>query len=183
MPRISGLCLLERREEFFDRIVDAEIDDLETRALEHHRDQILADIVDVALDGADHDLADRLDAGFGEQRPQDLHAALHRIRGKQHFGHEQNAVAEIDADDAHAFDQRVVQRTLGGPAALQENPRGFLDLGLEAVVEVVMDLLGEFLVIERGQVEFVSSRLCHRSLQRLFLSGHGHLRGTLGGPW
>ena len=74
-------------------------------ALEHHRHEILADVVDVALDGADHDLADRLDAGFGEQRAQDCHPALHGICGEQDLGYEQDAVAEVDADDAHAFDQ------------------------------------------------------------------------------
>ena len=28
-------------------------------------------------------------------------------------GHEQDAVAEVDADDAHAFDERVVQHAIG----------------------------------------------------------------------
>ena len=41
----------------------------------------------------------------------------------------------------------------------EENPRRLLDLGLEAVVQVVVHLFGEFLVIERGQVEFTLSRL------------------------
>jgi hypothetical protein len=87
------------------------------RAFHHHRDQVLADVVDVALHRADHHLADRLDAGFREQRAQDLHPALHRVGGEQHFRYEQDAVAEVDADDAHAFDQRVVQHPLGPPAA------------------------------------------------------------------
>ena len=87
-------------------------------------------------------------AGLGQQRPQDLHAALHGVGGEQHLGHEQDAVAKIDADDAHAFDQRIVQDLLGGPAALEENVRRLLDLGLEAVVEVVVHLLGELLVVE-----------------------------------
>jgi hypothetical protein len=109
MPEDVGLVLLERVEVFLDRIVDADVDDLEARALEHHRHQVLADVVDVALDGADHHLADRLGAGFGQQRAQDLHARLHRIRSEQHLGNEQDAVAEIDADDAHPLDQGVVE--------------------------------------------------------------------------
>ena len=73
------------------------------------------------LTRADHDLADRLGAGLGQQRPQDLHAGLHRVGRQQHFGHEQDAVAEVDADDAHAFDQRVVQDLVGAPAAAEED--------------------------------------------------------------
>jgi hypothetical protein len=63
--------------------------------------------VDVALDGADHHLADARRAGFGQQRLEDGHAALHRVGGQQHLGHEQDAVAEIVADDGHAADQRL----------------------------------------------------------------------------
>ena len=48
-----------------------EVEHLEAGALEHHRDQVLADVVDVALDRADDDLADRLRAGLGEERPED----------------------------------------------------------------------------------------------------------------
>ena len=105
--------LLERREVVLDRVVDAEVDDLEPGALEHHRHEVLADVVDVALHGADHDLADALGAGLGQQRSKDRHARLHRVRGQQHLRNEQDAVAEVDADDAHALDQRVVQDALG----------------------------------------------------------------------
>src|SRR3990170_5988975 len=54
------LVLLERGEVDLDGVVDAEVVHLEPRALEHHRDEVLPDVVDVALDGADHDLADAL---------------------------------------------------------------------------------------------------------------------------
>src|SRR5215213_108714 len=135
--------LVERVEILFDGVIDADIDDFETGPFEHHRYQVLADVVDIALDGADHDLADRLDAGFGEQRTQDFHAALHGIRGKEHFGHEQDAVAKVDADDAHAFDKPIVQHPFRRPAALEKNTGGLLYLDLEAVVEIVMHLFGE----------------------------------------
>ena len=39
---------------------DAEIDDLEIVALEHDADDVLADVVDVALDGGKNDAAGRL---------------------------------------------------------------------------------------------------------------------------
>src|SRR6202030_2104793 len=111
-----------------------EIDDLESSALEHHRDQVLADVVNVPLDRPDDDLADRLDTGFRQQGAQDFHATLHGVRRQQHLGHEQYAVSKIDSDDAHALHQRVVEHAFSRPASLEENTRGFFDLGLEAVV-------------------------------------------------
>ena len=151
--------LLERVEVLLDRVVDADVDDLEAGALQHHRHEVLADVVDVALDGADHDLADRLDAGLGEERPEDLHAALHGIRGEQDFRHEEDAVAEVDADDPHALDQGLVQHALRRPAASEEDARRRFDLGLQAVVHVVVDLFGELRVVERRQVELTFP--CH----------------------
>jgi hypothetical protein len=88
-----------------------------TCPLEHHRDEVLADVVDVALDGADHDLAHPLGVRLGEQRPQDLHPRLHRIRGKEDLGHEEDPVAEVDANDPHALDERVAQGLFRRPAA------------------------------------------------------------------
>ena len=66
-------------------------------------------------------------AGLGEQRPQDRHAALHGVGGQQHLGHEQDAVAEVDADDRHAADQRLGQHVVGRPAALEQDVHAFLD--------------------------------------------------------
>ena len=45
----------------------------------------------------------------------------------------------------------------GAPAALEEDVRRLLDLGLQAVVQVVVHLLGELLVVERAQVELALS--------------------------
>ena len=94
------LMLLERVQVLVDVAVDAEVDHLEPGTLHHHADQVLADVVDVALDGADHHLADLRRPGLDQQRAQDRHAGLHRVGGQQHLRHEQDAVAEIDADDA-----------------------------------------------------------------------------------
>ena len=57
--------LLEGGHELLGVGVDAEIVNLEAGALEHHRHEVLADVVDVALDGADDDLANRLGPGLG----------------------------------------------------------------------------------------------------------------------
>ena len=154
--------LVERGEELVGVGVDAEVEHLEAGALEHHRDEVLADVVDVALHGADHDLADRLDAGLREQRAQDRHAGLHRVGGEQHLGHEQDAVAEVDADDAHALDERLVQDVVGGPAAAEQEVGALGDLVGHAVVEIVVHLGDERVVGEAGEID----------LARLGVVGH-----------
>ena len=112
--------------------------------------------MDVALDRADHHLADGPGAGLGEQRAQDLHAALHRVRGQQHLGHEQDAVPEVDADDAHALHQGLVEDPLRAPAPPEQEVGRLRDLLLETVVEVVVHLLDELVVGQRGEVDVVA---------------------------
>ena len=141
--------LLERGQVLLDRVVDPQVDHVEPGALQHHRHQVLPDVVDVALHGADHDLAHALGTGLRQQRSQDLHAGLHRVRGEQHLRHEQDPVAEVDPDDPHAFHERLVQDTICGPAATEEDVRALDDLGCQAVVEVVVHLLRQLVVRQR----------------------------------
>ena len=148
------LVLFHGGQILLDRVVDAEVDHLEAGTFHHHADEVLADVVDVALDGADHHLALARGTRGDEQRTEDEHAGLHRVGRQQHFRNEKDAVAEVDADDAHAFDEGFGQDLVGGPATLQQDVNRRLDLFLEAVVKVVMDLLDQFLVIEGVQVKF-----------------------------
>jgi hypothetical protein len=141
--------LLEGGEVALDRVVDTEVDHLEPGAFEHHRDEVLPDVVDVALDGADHDLAHPVGARLREERPEHLHPRLHGIGGEEHLGNEEDAVAEVDADDPHPLDEGVAQRLLGRPAALEQDLRAAGDLVGEAVVEVVVHLLHELVVAQR----------------------------------
>ena len=62
-------------------------------------------------------------------------------RRHQHFRHEQDAVAEVDPDDAHALDQRLGQHVIGNPVALEQDVDALFDLFLEAVVEIVVHLV------------------------------------------
>src|SRR4029077_17964029 len=124
-------------------------------------------------------------AGLGEQRAQDLHSALHGVGSEQHLGHEQNAVAKIDADDAHSLDEGVVQRLLGVPAALEKEPRGFLDLSPQAVLEVIVHVLYALLVDQIAEIELAFGCLGHGGnlharpkLRRAGCSGDGK-----GGEW
>src|SRR4029079_19741902 len=59
------------------------------------------------------------------------------------------AVAEVDADDPHALDERLAQRLLRRPPALEQDLRTADDLVCEAVVEVVVHLLHELVVRQR----------------------------------
>ena len=94
-----------------------------------------------------------LRAGLGEERPQDRHAGLHRVRREQDLGHEQDAVAEVDPDDAHALDQRVVEDLVRAPATAEQDVRPLHDLGRHAVVQVVVHLLDQLVVGERREIE------------------------------
>jgi hypothetical protein len=154
-PEDVGLVLVERREVGVDVAVDADVDDLEPCAFHHHRYEILADVVDVALDGSDDDLPGRLGAGLGEQRPEDLHAGLHRVRRQQHLGDEQDAVAEVDADDGHTRHERILEHAVGRVAAAEQDACAFGDLVAQTVVEVIVHLRDQVVIIEAPQVEFI----------------------------
>ena len=85
----------------------------------------------------------------------DEHARLHRIGAHQHFGNEQDAVAEILADDSHALNQRLGEEVVGRPAAAEKDVGAFLDLFLEPVIQVVMHLLHKFIIGEFGKNDFI----------------------------
>jgi hypothetical protein len=84
-----------------------------------------------------------------------MHPGLHRIGGQQHFGHEQDAVAEVSADDGHAGDQRLGQHVIGRPAAFDQDVDALFDLFLQTVIEVVVHLQHKLVVGKFGQDDFV----------------------------
>ena len=127
-------------------VIDANIVDLKTRALQHHGHQVFADVVDVALDRANHHGPHGLGAGFRQQWPQNGHATLHGVGGQQDLGHKQDAVPEIDPDNGHAVDQGLAQDVLGGPAPLQQDAGSLFDFLGQAIVEVVVHLGDEIFV-------------------------------------
>ena len=155
--------LVECGEELLYVRVDAEVEDLEAGTLEHHPDQVLADVVDVALDGADYHLADRLCTGLGEQRTEDGHAGLHGVCRQQHLGDEEDAVPEVDAHDPHAGNQGVVEHARSIPAPTEQDLGPFDDLVGEAVVEVVVHLCRQVFVGKVGEDDLLVGKfLSHR---------------------
>ena len=118
-----GLVLLDRGDELLRRDLDAEVDHLEAGALEHDVDEVLADVVDVALDRAHQELADRLDPALDQQRAQPLHRAGHRPAGDQHLGHEEVAALEPRADLLERGDEGVEEQGLRLHAERRAPPR------------------------------------------------------------
>ena len=116
-PRMSGLC--SRRLPGMARgRPNAQIDDVESRALEHDVHEILADVVHVALDGAHDERADRLDACLGEKRAEHFERAGHRPPGDEHLGHEEVARSKR-APTSSNEGMAVEQQRLGVEAHLE----------------------------------------------------------------
>ena len=121
-----GALLARRLEDLVRRHHDAEIDDLVVVALQHDADDVLADVVHVALDGGHHDTAARgghpapllLRLDEGQQMGDRL---LHDAGALDHLGQEHLARAEQIADHVHAVHQRPlddVERGVGKLARL-----------------------------------------------------------------
>ena len=129
------------------------------------------------FDRADDDLADRLRAGLGEQGTQDLHAFI--------------AFAASNTSGTKRMPSRKSMPTMRMPStrALStlsgSQPRArkvqvrLDDLILEPVVEVVVDLLGELVVIEALEVERFGRILSHHAVLQA-QRGHGCLVARLG---
>jgi hypothetical protein len=106
---------LDRRHELLRGHVAAEVVDLEARPLQHHADQVLADVVQVALRGTDHDDAVVVVGlgGGGDERLQQIEPGVHGPCGQQHLGHVVLVAAELLSDHVHAGDEPFKNELLG----------------------------------------------------------------------
>ncbi len=110
--------------------------------------------MDVALHRADDHLAEARGARLDQQWLQYAHAALHGVRSLEHLGHKQNAIPEIVADDAHAFNERLGQDVIRHPFALEQDVDRLDDLVAQTVIEIVEHLRDQLFIAERSQVQF-----------------------------
>jgi hypothetical protein len=125
---------------------DAEVHDVVVVALEHDRDDVLADVVHVALDGGHHDLAFALAAcpvrAFSASmiRHEVRDGLFHHARGLDDLRQEHLAGAEQVADHVHAVHQRPSITWIGArsDSRLPRRPRRY---GRDAVHERVHDPL------------------------------------------
>ena len=116
----------------------AEIDHVVIVALEHDADDVLADVVDVALDGGEHDLAVRrfmlaaVLVGF-HIRHQIGYGLLHDARRLDHLRQKHPAGAKQIADHVHAVHQRAFDH---GERPRRRAPR-LLGIDLDEVGDAV----------------------------------------------
>ena len=111
---------------------NAQVVDLVVVAAQHHSDDVLADIVDVALHRGGHQLAAHAHAAGGlllrlHERLEVRDSALHRARALDHLGQEHLAGAEEVAHDFHP----VHQWALDNQQALSQLHARFLGVGLD----------------------------------------------------
>ena len=91
-----------------ERLLDAEIDDLVAVIGEDDVDEVLADVVDVALHRRQHDGAALMAFLALHERFEIGDRRLHRLGRLQHEGQLHPAGAEEFADDLHAMEEEVV---------------------------------------------------------------------------
>ena len=130
------------------RIVDAQVEDLEARALHHHHDQVFANVMDVTLDCADDHGANLGRARFGQQWAQERHACLHGLGRHEHLRHKENPVPEVIPHDLHPGDEAIGQHVVVFPAAQR-----LLHLGHDLVGQTVVDIfLHQLIEIPQGTI-------------------------------
>ena len=115
--------------------VDAQVGNLNALALDHHANEVLADVMHVACDGADDAVTERLGAASGHSRLQNVGASGHSASCNQHLGNEALTLGEALADDAHGFDHGI-EDFLGIHTLIQSllyERTGFLPLALDCL--------------------------------------------------
>ena len=122
-----------------------QVDDFEIIALEHHTDDVLADVVHVALDRGHDDLAGG--AGISGLLRFDIgnqigHRLFHHPRRLHHLGQEHLAVAEQVAHHVHTVHQRPLDH-LNRAGELLARLLGVLgDVGVDALDQGMFQALG-----------------------------------------
>src|SRR5690606_37957375 len=104
----------------------AQVDDVVAVATQHHADDVLADVMHVALDRGHEDLAlgFRLIALFRlDEGNQVRHGLLHHAGGLDHLRQEHLARAEQVADHVHATHQRAFDHLDGARALNRKSTR------------------------------------------------------------
>ena len=126
-------------EQLGHRHLDPEVVDLVAVVGEDDVDEVLADVVDVALHGPEDDPAPAARLGPLHVRLEMGDGGLHRLGRAEHERQLHLAGAEQLADGAHPGEQHVVHDPEGGVPGRE----GLVELGLEAVAVAVDDALLE----------------------------------------
>ncbi|CAM5624457.1 hypothetical protein SAURM35S_07320 [Streptomyces aurantiogriseus] len=140
-----GAVLLGRLQDRGDRLLDAEVDDVVAVVGQDDVDEVLADVVDVAADGGQHDRALALRVRLLHVRFEVGDGGLHDLGGLEHERQLHLTGAEQLADDLHAVQERLVD-DVECRAALE----GLVEVGLQAVALAVDDAALEALLQRQG---------------------------------
>ena len=153
-----GVDLLGLVDELLQRRLDPDVVDLVAVVGEDDVDEVLADVVHVALDRADHEdalaaVVELLHVGL-EVRD----GGLHRLRALEHEGQLHLAAAEQVADDLHALEQHVVHDRQAPGAISSWRSRSDLETVAVAVDDPVLEELldgpvGAVLLLDRARVD------------------------------
>ena len=107
-PEGVGLVRVVGGDEVLRRHLEAEVDHAVAVVAEDDLDQILADVVDVALHGGQHDHAARGRVRLLHVGLEVGHRRFHGLRRLEHLGHDELIVVEEAADLVHAAQERPV---------------------------------------------------------------------------
>ena len=149
MPMACGLVLLGGRDHVRQRHLDAEIDDLVAVIGEDDVDEVLADVMHVALHGGEHDDAALLALDALHHRLQIGDRGFHGLGGLQHEGQLHLAGAEQLAHHLHAVQQDVVddvERLMGFQRLVQLVGQPLAVAIDDAVLQAALDGLGALLL-------------------------------------
>ena len=139
-------------DDHLDRHLPPEVERRVAVVGEDRVDEALADVVHVAEDGRQHDLALRLALLLVEVALQLRHGPLHHLGRLQHERQDQLAAAEPVADVLHGRQQHLVEQ-VDGLVVLARAARveGLVDVVLDALLDAVQDLLVDALVDARAR--------------------------------
>ena len=126
---IIGILGAIRLDQLLRQHLDAQVDNLEAVVAQHDVHQVLADVVHVALDGSQNDLALQAALALLHVRFKISHRRLHHLGAEQHFGDDQFVVVEKSSHLGHAVHQRAVDDVHGGMLL-----EGLFEVGKQAVL-------------------------------------------------
>ena len=179
-PDRVGAVLAERLDQFFGRHLDAEIDDAVAVVAENYLDQVFADVVNVALDGRENNLALGRALGLLHVRFEMRDRGLHRLGRLQNFGDDHLVGVEQAPDLVHALHQRAVDDF--ERAARRQRLVEVLD---QAVLRAFEDVAGEAIVerhrlaIFGGDGAFALAEMCGECGDRIVAAPPDQILGEL----
>ncbi len=94
--------------ELLRRYIDAQVHNPEAGAFHHHGHQVLADVMQVALNGADEEYLGSLRLALGQQGLEYAQASVHRPGGNKYLGNVDLVLLEALGDDGHAGDEPLL---------------------------------------------------------------------------